>query len=343
MPCIDIHHHFIPASLSSRKRTENVGLGWKSPPECLDWSPELSLELMDAAGIDLSMLSFPAIASDEISQKSRRETRERNNSMSEICQKWPTRFGWFASLGCLDDVEGCLEEMAYALDVLKADGISLPSHSGTGESAAYVGHLRYEPIWRELDRRDAVVFIHGTQTPSSVPIPDPLLGVPITEVGNETFKAAAHLVVSGLKRQLPNTKIILSHAGGTLLSQAARIAALSHYMGCSLSPEEILEDFKTFYFDTALASYGPNLVALEDFCGIERIVFGTDLPAVNSSSAGWFTDQLAKHYARDTNALDKVLYQNALKLFPQKAASLGLSLEPIRPNPSTQEEKTRQL
>lgn len=74
--------------------------------------------------------------------------------------------------------------MAHALDVLRADGISLPSHSGSGESATYVGHLRYEPIWRELDRRGAVVFIHGTQTPSSVPIPDPLLGVPITEVNS---------------------------------------------------------------------------------------------------------------------------------------------------------------
>lgn len=114
-------------------------------------------------------------------------------------------------------------------------------------------------------------------------------------------------------------------------------------MGCSLSPEEILEDFKTFYFDTALASYGPNLRALEGFCGTERIVFGTDLPgtligplheakrtdlpkAVNTSSTAWFSSQLTKHYAQDQEALDKILYQNALKLFPQKALALGLPL-----------------
>lgn len=67
---------------------------------------------MDAAGIDIAILSFPAIASGEISQKIRRETRERNKGMWGMCQKWPRRFGWFAILGCLDDVEGTTSAMS---------------------------------------------------------------------------------------------------------------------------------------------------------------------------------------------------------------------------------------
>lgn len=48
--------------------------------------------------------------------------------------------------------------------------------------AAYIGDDKYDPVWEELDRRGAVVFLHGTQTPSSTPYPHPFLGLPITEV-----------------------------------------------------------------------------------------------------------------------------------------------------------------
>ena len=73
-------------------------------------------------------------------------------------------------------------------------------------------------MWEELNKRAAVVFLHGAQVPSSTPRPHAFLGIPITEVRshafyrfseieresaadapqqvpNETFKAAAQLVV----------------------------------------------------------------------------------------------------------------------------------------------------
>lgn len=59
---------------------------------------------------------------------------------------------------------------------------------------------------------------------------------------------------------------------------AARTAALSSYMGCTLTPEDILEDFKTFYFDIALSAYGPALMSLEEWVGEGRIVYGSDFP-----------------------------------------------------------------
>jgi len=47
---------------------------------------------------------------------------------------------------------------------------------------AYIGDKRYETIWAELDKRKAVVFLHGNQMPSSVPWPHPTLGLPVCEV-----------------------------------------------------------------------------------------------------------------------------------------------------------------
>lgn len=46
----------------------------------------------------------------------------------------------------------------------------------------YVGHESFHTIWAELNRRKVVVFLHGSQIPSSTPYPHEFLGVPITEV-----------------------------------------------------------------------------------------------------------------------------------------------------------------
>lgn len=98
------------------------------------------------------------------------------------------------------------------------------------------------------------------------------------QVPNETFKAAAHLVVTGYKRKYPNVKIILAHLGGSMPYLAARVAALSPYMGCPLTSDEILEDFKSFYYDTALSASDVNLKAIEAFAGMERVFYGSDFP-----------------------------------------------------------------
>jgi 6-methylsalicylate decarboxylase len=105
----------------------------------------------------------------------------------------------------------------------------------------------------------------------------------MTQVPNETFKAAAHLVVTGTKRKYPLVKIILSHLGGSTPFLAARVAILSEHMGCQLNREEILQDFKTFYYETALSGYDANLAAMEKFVGHDKLLFGTDFPGIEPS------------------------------------------------------------
>lgn len=195
------------------------------------------------------------------------------------------------------------------MDNLHADGISLSSSYGAGEEAGtvpkdsapdkvshnprcpslfldhtvYLADDKFDPIWEELDKRNCVVFLHGTQTPSSNTYPHPFLGVPITEAPHETFKAASHLVVTGKKRRYPNVRIILAHMGGTVPFLAPRVAVLSRHMGSPLTPEEILEDFKTFYFDVALSAYKTNFDAIKSFIGEnahKQLLYGTDFPGV---------------------------------------------------------------
>ncbi|TFK75838.1 amidohydrolase 2 [Pluteus cervinus] len=315
MVCIDVHHHFFPLSLQKDK--PKADLGWRTPAENLPWTPELSVKAMDDLGIDMAILSLPAIPSGEISQENRSLARERNLYLFEVCKTYPRRYGFFACIPFLHDIEGVLAEIAYAFDELNADGISLASSYGEGPEAVYIGDERFDPIWAALHHRKAVVFLHGTQTPCSTPIPHPFLGVPITEVPNETFKAAAHLVVSGRKRKYPDVKVILAHMGGTLPSLAPRIAALSSYMGCPLTPEEILDDFRSFYFDTALSSHEVTLTAINNFVEPNRVLFGSDFPAVNRETVNWYTKQLRQYAAGEEEKLDGIFCKNALELFPR--------------------------
>ncbi|KAH8105880.1 hypothetical protein BXZ70DRAFT_399246 [Cristinia sonorae] len=315
---IDVHHHIFPSSLTQSKLNHNEHVGWRTPPQNLPWTPELSLSTMDALGIDTAVLSFPAgIPSGPPGPETCAKARELNIMASKICQDHPGRFGFFACLPDPRDTQGALEELIFALDHLHADGVSLPSSYGQNQDAKYIADSLFDPLWKELNRRGCVIFLHGTQTPSSTPYPDPLLGIPITEVPNETFKAAAHLVVTGKKRLYPNVRVILAHLGGTVPFLASRIAVLSKHMGCSLSSEEIMDDFKTFYFETALSTCETTLTAMKTFVGPERILFGTDFPAVSSEMISWYTDQLDDFYAKDFETLEHINHLNAMKLFPR--------------------------
>ena len=61
---------------------------------------------MDAAAIDVAILSLPAVSTGSVSEENRAAARNRNFFLSGIVQKHPTRFGFFATLPFLDDVQG---------------------------------------------------------------------------------------------------------------------------------------------------------------------------------------------------------------------------------------------
>ncbi|KIJ70032.1 hypothetical protein HYDPIDRAFT_104714 [Hydnomerulius pinastri MD-312] len=320
---IDVHHHIF---LDARKKAKkNAEVGWLTPPENLPWRLESSVEAMDAMEIQTAILSPPPFSSPSPSAENRADVNSTNVYTSQLCSVYPGRFGFFAGLPCLDDVRGAINEIAFAFDHLGADGIALISSYGEGNTAKYVADDLYDPVWEELNRRHALVFLHGAQTPSSTPYPHPFLGLPISEVPNETYKAAAHLVVTGKKRRYHNVKIVLAHLGGSTPFLAPRVAVLSNHMGCPLTPEEILEDFRSFFYETALSSHPTTLAAMEAFVPIERILFGSDFPAVSTKMAEWYTARLEEYYAQDPTKLERILRINALFLLPRFQKPTGLT------------------
>ena len=91
-------------------------------PLRLDWTPQKSLEAMEAAGIDTALLSCnipfgdnPGSALDAI----RRVAREMNDLGARVRPDHKGRFGLLAALP-LPDADATLREIEYALDTLQA-------------------------------------------------------------------------------------------------------------------------------------------------------------------------------------------------------------------------------
>jgi 6-methylsalicylate decarboxylase len=322
---IDIHQHFLPAHAGVREHLASVATntGWKFPAENLPWAPEKALAFMDQLGIAATVLSLTGSPGGQGVGKANREfARVLNLAASEIVHEYPDRFGFFANIPIPTDTEAALDELRFALDELGADGLNLTSSYGAGDAAVYVADDALDPIWEELDRRSSVVFIHGDQTLGRNAPPSPLLPVPVTEVPNETYKAAAHLVTSGKKRRFENVKVILSHAGGSTPILAGRVAGLSRHQGCELTPVEIIHDFATFYYETALAGHETTLAALESLVASDHLLFGTDYPAVSLATAAWYTDQVDEYFADRCIARDELMFRNAQALLPSLCARM---------------------
>lgn len=319
-PRIDLHQHFFPGAGFDSEHLHHLEKdnGWRFPPENFPWSPEKNLAFMDRLGIGTAILSLTGSpGGDGVGLANREFARALNETAHQTVLDHPGRFGFFANLPIPSDTEAALAELAYALDVLGADGVNLTSSYGRGQQARYVGDDAFDPVWEELDRRRAIVFLHGDQTPGSNRFPNPLVPIPVGEVPNETYKAAADLVTRAKKRRYANVKIVLSHSGGSTPFLASRAAGLAHLQRAELSREEMLEDFAGFYYETALSGFATNLVALETFVAGDHILFGSDFPAINLETAAWYTANVDTYFADRPDRLAAVMRQNALALLPR--------------------------
>jgi hypothetical protein len=148
----------------------------------------------------------------------RNPARQVNEYLADIKRDRPDRFGAFATLP-LPDVEGSLDQIAYAFDVLELDGVSML----TNADGSYLGDSRFDPIFAELQRRGAVVLIHPTASPDPIAhtlgLPDSLLDYPV-----DTSRAIAKLHDSSAFARTPEVKYVFAHAGGTIPFVASRFA-----------------------------------------------------------------------------------------------------------------------
>jgi predicted TIM-barrel fold metal-dependent hydrolase len=269
---IDLHQHVIPDFYWTASNEDGNAAGGITPPR---WSLDRAIAYLDEAEIDVAVpsISTPGVHFGD-DAAARTLARRVNEYLAEIRRDRPDRFGGFAALP-LPDVEGSLEALAYALDVLELDGVSLMTNAG----GSYLGDTRFDPIFAELQRRGALVFVHPTASPDpiahSLGLPDALLDYPV-----DTSRAIAKLHYSNTFARTPDVKYVFSHAGGTVPFLASRFAIVDamNVIGGADERGSFAETARRLYWDTASAFSDPVLHLLRSVTGLGNVVFGTDYP-----------------------------------------------------------------
>ena len=303
---IDAHHHFAPPTwVEAMKDNKLLQVANTT------WTVEKSLEDMDRGGASAALISItnPGLYLGD-QQQTIRLARECNDFGAKVVQDHPTRFGLFAAMP-LPDVGATLKEIAYAYDQIHADGIGFMTSFGD----TWLGNAAYKPVFEELNRRNAVVFVHPTAADCCRDLNyAPGVHPASMEYGTDTTRAITGICFSGDAVRFPNIRWIWSHAGGSMPFLAGRIGGAAGNFKEQL-PNGLIAELKKFSYDLAGASNVGAVASLQKLVSSDKILFGTDFPPGGRMLETAQTIRALKMFSEaDLKLIDR---DNVVKLLPR--------------------------
>lgn len=268
---VDVHAHFLTDTYVAAARAAGH-IHPAGMPAWPSWSAAEHLRLMDRWGVGRSMLSISAPGihfGDDTAARSL--ARHVNDTGAEVRRAHPDRFGHFAALP-VPDVDGALAELGYALDELGSDGVAIETNSAGG----YLGDRRYEPLYAELDRRRALVFVHPTSPPGAERLalgrPSPML-----EFIFDTTRTVSDLAFSGVLVRYPGIRWVFTHGGGALPLLADRMELFrTVFLAADADGPSIPEQIGRLWFDMAGTPFPRQVPTLIAAFGSTRLLYGSD-------------------------------------------------------------------
>ena len=317
---IDVHSHAmsedVVAALAARGFRPTGGYQIS-----VRWTPEAALAYMDRQEIAAQVVSMPMAfaGSDDDPEFGTRLCRMINDGNAELIEKYPGRFGAFASLPA-DGPDRALAELAYALDELGLNGVVLTSNV----AGHYFGDPFLEPVLAELERRQVPVFVHPVDSPCI----DVLgFGRPssIVEFPFDTARNITNGLYTGFFQRHPGLRLILAHCGGVLPTLGWRIGEHT-VMGrgphdADIDPTHVAEVLRGLYYETALAGSRNSLLPTLEVTTADHILFGTDWPAAPEPTVVRNIADLTNFDGFTREQRRDVERNNALRLFPRFGSS----------------------
>jgi predicted TIM-barrel fold metal-dependent hydrolase len=272
---VDVHHHFqMPGG-------GNQGLGW--------WTAQHSLDMMDKYGIALAMISNPGASqlAYDGTEKGNAAARRSNEYGAKLVSDHSKRFGLFAAIP-MNNTDGALKEIEYALDTLKADGFQI----GSSTIDKWPGDPQYLPIFQEIHRRKASVFIHPFVNKCCKTL---MPGIPesVVEYDFDTTRCITSMLYNGTLSACPDMKVIVNHSGAAVPMLAGRIkdrvpGAQTSNFGTPKTntdginakiPKGVFYELRKLYYECAHAAYPFPIAAMTKLAPTTQYLFGTDYPA----------------------------------------------------------------
>ena len=266
------------------------------------------LRLMDRAGVEVQVLSAcPQLPYDEDGQKATRAARFVNDQYAELVKRHQDRFRAFAALP-LPHVDESLGEMGRALDELRLAGLAM----NTTVLGRALVEPEYEPVFAELNRRKAVLYLHPAGNGACSPLISDyhltwMVGAPV-----EDTISVMQLITHGVPTRYPDIKIINSHLGGALPMLLQR-ADDQYSWEAPDTPELPSVAARRMWYDTVGHGHVPALRCAIDSLGADRLLLGTDFPYENGDRYVRAVDYIYDPQI-DPGAAGAILDQNASAL-----------------------------
>ena len=300
---IDVHAHYIPASLPEIAGRRG---GFGPAANMRDSMSDLDQRLadMDERGIDVELVSVPPYVQNSDPGVCRRL----NDATAEAIDGMGDRLIGLATLPMQEpetaaaELERCVRDLGFrGLEILTnvhGENLHLP---------------KFAPLYRKMEELDVAAFVH----PQNVLGADRLGQFFMNNIiGNpsDTAVAAGCLIFGGVLHEMPGLRFVLAHGGGTcpLLRGRWEHAWRQHLIEDSVITRPPSEYFRKLYFDT-LTHSAPVLNYLIDTVGPERLMLGSDYPF----GMGDYTPPVSvQAAARLTDAeRDAVYAGNAIRVF----------------------------
>jgi predicted TIM-barrel fold metal-dependent hydrolase len=262
---IDVHYHIFPPETLAVSRN----------PTQAGWTVQRAIEELDRNGIATGIASAGSSLPVD-------KARAFNDFGARVGRDHAGRFGLFAALP-LPDIDASLKEIAYALDVLKADGFGLATSYGE----LWLGDPKLRPVFEELNRRKAVVYVHPTDAPCCVNMSyqSPAVVGSWIEWPMHTARTILSLMLNKIIQELADIRFIFAHDGGTMPMLIGRLAGFMQNNRADVRakiqdifPGGIEAEYRKLYFDIAQGSYPVNFEAMRKLVPDTHILFGSDFP-----------------------------------------------------------------
>jgi aminocarboxymuconate-semialdehyde decarboxylase len=208
-----------------------------------------------------------------------------NDEMAEMVAKYPQKYIAAIANLPMNNMDATLKEAERAIKKLGFKGIQIY----TRVNGKPLNSDELMPLYKLMSGFDLPIWIHpmrsshqadyAAETVSSHQIFS-IFGWPY-----DTTVAMTRLVFAGVFEKFPTIKFITHHCGGMIPYFADRIVV--HYnnglerLGQKFFPglkKHPIDYFRMFYNDTALNGSTSGLMCGYNFFGVDRLLFGSDMP-----------------------------------------------------------------
>jgi predicted TIM-barrel fold metal-dependent hydrolase len=241
-----------------------------------DDAVERRIALMDQAGVGRQLLSamFAPYLTGETDAI--RAAACVNDAHAAMAANRPDRLAAYAALP-LPHIEASLRELRRCLDDLGMIGVALQCFCLDESLAAE----RFDPIYDELNRRNAVVFFHPCVNGLCSPLISQWGLAPTAGTVFEDTTIALHLILRKVPDRFPDITFIVPHLGGALPMLLNRLDNQLPLSAPGL-PEKPSATARRFYYDTVGHGSVAALRCALDAFGADRRLPGSDYPVLLS-------------------------------------------------------------